>query len=83
VETEVELRDGQSFAIAGLLNQNDSDDKAGVPGLSKIPLLGYLFQSRRKSNARSELLVLVTPKLVQPLKAETALAAAPKDGGVP
>jgi pilus assembly protein CpaC len=66
-ETDVELRDGQSFAIAGLLNNMGQNDGANIPFLSKIPIIGYLFKSNAKRLERSELMVLVTPRLVRPL----------------
>jgi pilus assembly protein CpaC len=66
-ETDVELRDGQSFAIAGLLNNITQNDGANVPFLSKIPIIGYLFKSNADRKERTELIVLVTPRLVRPL----------------
>jgi pilus assembly protein CpaC len=66
-ETVVELRDGQSFAIAGLLNNEAQDDTAAVPMLSRIPIIGNLFKSRAERQERTELLVLITPRLVLPL----------------
>jgi len=66
-ETDVELRDGQSFAIAGLLNNLSQDDVQEVPGLSKIPIIGHLFRSRAERAEQTELLVLITPILVRPL----------------
>jgi pilus assembly protein CpaC len=66
-ETEVELRDGQSFAIAGLLDNVAQDDQAAIPILSQIPIIGYLFKSKATRAARTELMVLITPRLVQPL----------------
>ena len=66
-ETDVELRDGQSFAIAGLLNNTMQNDGANVPFLSKIPIIGYLFRSNAERKERTELMVLVTPHLVRPL----------------
>jgi pilus assembly protein CpaC len=67
-ETDVELRDGQSFAIAGLLNNITQEDVAGVPILSKLPILGNFFKSRAERAERTELMVIVTPRLVQPLE---------------
>jgi pilus assembly protein CpaC len=67
VETEVELRNGQSFAIAGLLDNTSQDDTAKVPGLGDIPVLGQLFKSRADRVQRTELVVLITPRLVRPL----------------
>jgi pilus assembly protein CpaC len=66
-ETDVELRDGQSFAIAGLLNNVTQNDGANIPFLSKIPIIGYLFKSNADRKERTELMVLVTPRLVRPL----------------
>ena len=66
-ETEVELRDGQSFAIAGLIDNESQLDEAAVPILSRLPIIGNLFKSRADRQERTELLVLITPRLVRPL----------------
>ncbi len=66
-ETDVELRDGQSFAIAGLLNNLSQDDVQAIPGISKLPIIGYLFKSKSEHAERTELMVLITPQLVRPL----------------
>ena len=66
-ETDVELRDGQSFAIAGLMNNVSQDDRQAIPLLSKLPIIGNLFKSRAERAEQTELLVLVTPRLVRPL----------------
>jgi pilus assembly protein CpaC len=66
-ETEVELRDGQSFAIAGLLNNISQNDTAAIPVLSAIPIIGNLFKSKAERKERTELIVIVTPRLVRPL----------------
>jgi len=66
-QTEVELRDGQSFAIAGLLDHTSQEDRSAVPFLSRIPLIGHLFKSQAKREDRTELMVLITPRLVRPL----------------
>jgi pilus assembly protein CpaC len=67
-ETDVELRDGQSFAIAGLLNNVAQDDAAAIPFLGRLPIIGALFKSRAERAERTELMVIVTPRLVQPLE---------------
>jgi pilus assembly protein CpaC len=67
VESEMNLRDGQSFAIAGLLDQRVQDQFDKIPGIGDIPVLGKLFQSRNRTKSNDELLVLVTPRIVQPL----------------
>src|SRR5262245_5107316 len=66
-QTDVELRDGQSFAIAGLMDNMSQDDEAAIPFLSKLPVIGYLFKSKAERSAQTELMVLITPRLVRPL----------------
>lgn len=65
--TTVELADGQSFAIAGLLKDNVRDSLSKYPALGDIPILGSLFRSRDFQKDRTELLIIVTPHLVKPL----------------
>jgi pilus assembly protein CpaC len=76
IKTEIELNDQQSFAIAGLLDNQTTQNLSKVPGLGDIPLLGKLFQSRSVTKNNTELIVVVTPELVQP----TAAGAQP---GIP
>lgn len=64
--TTVELRDGQSFAIAGLLQDDFTDLIGQVPWLGDIPVLGALFRSADYSRKQSELVIIVTPHLVTP-----------------
>jgi pilus assembly protein CpaC len=66
-ETEVELRDGQSFAVAGLIDNTAQTDTAAIPFLSQIPIIGTLFKSKAERQDRTELLVLITPRLVRAL----------------
>ena len=66
-ETEVELRDGQSFAVAGLIDNTAQTDRAAIPILSQIPIIGHLFKSKAERQERTELLVLITPRLVRAL----------------
>ena len=66
-ETEIELRDGQSFAIAGLLDNISQDSRQAIPLLSSLPIIGYLFKTKSESQTRTELMVLITPHLVRPL----------------
>jgi len=66
-ETDVELRDGQSFAIAGLLNNLTQTDRQSIPILSRLPIIGNLFKSRGVRAEQTELMVLVTPRLVRAL----------------
>src|SRR5439155_487328 len=67
VTTTVELADGQTFAIAGLLNHNVNATRSATPGLGDLPVLGALFRSVRYERNETELLVLVTPRLVEPM----------------
>jgi pilus assembly protein CpaC len=66
-ETDVELRDGQSFAIAGLMNNISQTDRQAIPLLSRLPIIGYLFKSKAERAEQTELMVLVTPRLVRAL----------------
>jgi pilus assembly protein CpaC len=66
-ETQVELRSDQSFAISGLLDQRTTDLLSKTPGVASIPILGALFKSKNVNHSTSELVVIVTPTLVDPL----------------
>ncbi len=68
--TTVELRDGQSFAIAGLLQDDFRDSISQVPWLGDIPVLGALFRSANYQREQSELVIIVTAHLVQPVRGE-------------
>jgi pilus assembly protein CpaC len=69
VQTEVELDSGQSFVIAGLLDNQTSESLSKVPGIGSIPVLGKLFQSKQVNRNNSELLVIITPEVVRPIPA--------------
>jgi len=77
-ETVVELRDGQSFGIAGLLDQRTTAQFSKVPGIGDIPILGQLFRSRSVNKTNSELIVIVTPTIVDPAATPTAAPQVPK-----
>ena len=64
-ETEVELQDGQTFAIAGLMNNTALSQMRKVPGLGDIPIIGTLFKSRAYQKDQTELVVMVTPTIVR------------------
>jgi pilus assembly protein CpaC len=66
-KTSVELRDGQSFALAGLLDNSESKTLSKVPGLGDIPILGNLFKSTQFQKNESELMFIVTAQLVKPV----------------
>jgi pilus assembly protein CpaC len=63
-ETELELRNGQTFAIAGLMNNQLSSTLAKIPGIGDIPILGELFKSRQANKAQTELVVMITPVIL-------------------
>ncbi|HEY2023939.1 type II and III secretion system protein family protein [Paraburkholderia sp.] len=69
-DTTVELASGQSFAIAGLLQSNSNDLVSQVPGIGSIPILGKLFSSTNYQNNKTELVIMVTPYIVEPTSAE-------------
>jgi pilus assembly protein CpaC len=64
-ETEVELQDGQTFAIAGLMNNTVNSSMQRIPGIGDIPILGYLFRSRAYQKNQTELVVMITPQIVR------------------
>ncbi len=94
--TGVELRDGQSFALAGLLDNNETRSFSKIPVLGDIPLLGNLFKSSSFQKNESELMFIITAQLVKPvnrddlpilrgidgLKTGSPLGVEPKDGGI-
>src|SRR5208337_4857787 len=65
-ETEFEIQDGQSFVIAGLLDNRVSDIYNKIPGLGDIPILGNLFKSKSQQKSNSELMVLCTVHRISP-----------------
>ena len=64
-ETEVELRDGQTFAIAGLIDSSLTETSRKIPGLGDIPILGRLFRSRAYQRNETELIVMITPHILR------------------
>ena len=71
-ETEVDLREGESFAIAGLIDNRITQVLSKIPGLGDMPILGHLFRSRNTQKTNTELLVLITPNFVKPFNAGEA-----------
>ncbi len=70
-DTRVILRSGQSFAISGLLDKRTTDLLGSTPGISSIPVLGLLFRSKSVNHSTTDLMVVVTPTVVDPLTDET------------
>ena len=69
-KTGVELRDGQSFALAGLLDNNETKTLSRIPVVSSIPVIGALFKSKSFEKKETELMFFVTAKLVKPIKGD-------------
>jgi pilus assembly protein CpaC len=90
MKTEVELSDGQSFVIGGLLDNRDTEAYQKVPFLGDIPILGKFFQSMSKNRTNTELIVQVTLEIVAPIQASDPLPALkfptkflPPNSGIP
>jgi pilus assembly protein CpaC len=93
-DTRVEVGSGQTFAIAGLFQRESSQDVEKVPMLGDLPILGNLFRSKRFQRNETELVILITPYLVQPVRARTlatpldarpsatTASAGPRSGGM-
>ncbi len=80
-QSTVELRDGQTIAIAGLISENSRDFVSRFPGLGDLPVLGMLFRSQQFVNGETELVILVTPHLAKPVDARAVRL--PTDDFVP
>lgn len=74
-DTTVELHDGQAFAIAGLLQNNYTNDVRQTPWIGNMPVLGALFSSKRYQRNETELIIIVTPRLVQPFSHPEGVAS--------
>ena len=95
-KTGVELRDGQSFALAGLLDNNETQSFSKVPGIGDIPLIGNLFKAKTFQKQETELMFIITAQMVKPvnrddlpvmrgidgLKKESPLGVEPKGEGI-
>lgn len=66
-ETDVELAQGQSFVVAGLLDNQEQDSFAKIPVLSSLPIFGSLFKQKTETKSRTDLLLVVTPEITEPL----------------
>jgi pilus assembly protein CpaC len=73
--TTIELADGQSMAMAGLIQSNYFNARTQTPWIADVPVLGALFSSTRFQRAETELVVVVTPRLVAPVNSQAALSA--------
>lgn len=66
-DTEIELQEGQSFVVAGLVNNQETDTFNKIPVLGSLPIFGALFRSRQEQKQRTDLLLVVTPEVTEPL----------------
>ena len=90
VKTEVELSEGQSFAIGGLLDNRETQTLSKIPFIGDVPILGKFFQSMTKTKTNTELIVIVTPEIVNPMPAGGPMPAIkypekflPSNSGIP
>src|SRR5579884_4051286 len=77
-DTEFEMQDGQSFVMAGLLDNRVTDLTNKIPGLGDLPILGNFFKSKSKTKSRSELMVLVTARRISPAVTPATLPKSPE-----
>jgi pilus assembly protein CpaC len=80
-QTTIELRDGQSFAVAGLLSANNFKNQKQLPWIGEVPVLGTLFRSAAFQKKETDLVIIVTPHLVKPARPGEKLVT-PLDGRV-
>jgi pilus assembly protein CpaC len=66
-ETNIELVEGQSFIVAGLIDNRETESYSKIPGLGNLPILGALFRSKNQQQTRTELVMMVTPEIATPL----------------
>lgn len=78
-ETEIELQNGQSFAMSGLLDRRTTEKLSKMPGIGDIPILGELFKARDINKSFTELMVIITPVLVDPLANPSPVPPLPKE----
>ena len=64
-QTELLINDGDTVVIGGIIKTTERDDMSGIPGLSKVPILGWFFKTRGRSQDKEELLIFITPRIVQ------------------
>jgi pilus assembly protein CpaC len=80
METNIELGEGQSFVIGGLIDQRLTETVSRIPGLSSLPILGNLFKTKETDRNNTELIVMVTPEITMPLQpGESKGLVMPKD----
>jgi general secretion pathway protein D len=79
VETTLSVKDGETVAIAGIIQDSDNFDRVGIPFLSDIPILGYLFGQTSKQKHRMELIILITPHVIRTVEGFQRMSQELKD----
>jgi general secretion pathway protein D len=64
VQTQVTMQDGDTIAFAGIISEDNSEASQGIPGLNKIPKIGFLFGNQTRSHSRTELVLFITPHVI-------------------
>jgi len=64
IQTQVTMQDGDTIAIGGIISEDSSSTSQGIPGLNKIPKLGFLFGNQARSSSRTELVLFMTPHVI-------------------
>jgi type IV pilus assembly protein PilQ len=79
IQTQVRVEDGGTVVIGGILTESEQRNRSGVPGLSRLPLIGHLFRGSSRQTEKTELLIFVTPRVVS--RPPAPPAAGPGPGG--
>jgi Flp pilus assembly secretin CpaC len=77
MSTNLLLEPGQSFVLAGIFKQEDAESASGLPGVSKLPIIGSFFRNKWKTGANTEMIVLVKPEIIPSTTGSTGMAAQP------
>ena len=80
IDTQVVAASGQTVLLGGLISEDVSSSGSGTPGLSKAPMLGWLFKAEADSGSRTELVMLITARILNDLKQWEALESRFNDG---
>jgi general secretion pathway protein D len=73
IDSSVAIQDGQTIALGGLISDSKSNGKSGIPFIQEIPVLGELFRNTNKEHDRTELIVLITPHVIDDSKKAQAI----------
>jgi type IV pilus assembly protein PilQ len=82
-ETNLIVRNGETIVISGLTKQRTSGGDSGLPGLKDVPVLGWIFKSDDRAQKMEEVLIFITPRILQPYQASAAATPVPAPPEVP